>query len=208
MNILIIGGFIIFFSVIVNILIKLGIITFLSNIIFLSVHSFGIGETMAKKASQTPTAVTPSNTDLPKGVVDEAILNWTDLTGAKTGATSKGSNKYYKAQILEAAGGFKIVFNYGRVGQTGQTKVETASTLDAAKRIFESKISAKMSKGYRRLEMRSQHDEVAKAKKHGVEVTEKAVKKVVKKKVAPPSEKPKAKPLPMPPSPVQPPQFK
>ncbi|OGQ78011.1 MAG: hypothetical protein A2289_21365 [Deltaproteobacteria bacterium RIFOXYA12_FULL_58_15] len=134
---------------------------------------------MAKKASQTPTAVTPSNTDLPKGVVDEAILNWTDLTGAKTGATSKGSNKYYKAQILEAAGGFKIVFNYGRVGQTGQTKVETASTLDAAKRIFESKISAKMSKGYRRLEMRSQHDEVAKAKKHGVEVTEKAVKKVV-----------------------------
>ena len=33
-------------------------------------------------------------------LLEEVVLNWTDLTGAKTGATALGSNKFYKAQIL------------------------------------------------------------------------------------------------------------
>ncbi|MFC1609808.1 WGR domain-containing protein [Myxococcota bacterium] len=115
------------------------------------------------------------------GVIEETTLNWTDLTGAKTGATAKGSNKFYKAQILKEGSGFKIVFNYGRVGQSGQTQTEQAPTLDAAKKIFEKKINAKIKKGYHRIEMRSENEEVKKAKAHGVEVGKKTTKKKKKK---------------------------
>jgi hypothetical protein len=55
------------------------------------------------------------------GVIEEVTLNWTDLTGKKTGATSLGSNKFYKARITQEASGYKVTFNYGRVGQAGQT---------------------------------------------------------------------------------------
>jgi hypothetical protein len=34
-------------------------------------------------------------------VIEEVTLNWTDLTGKKTGATALGSNKFYKAQIFD-----------------------------------------------------------------------------------------------------------
>jgi predicted DNA-binding WGR domain protein len=122
-----------------------------------------------------------ADSDKVKGLIDEVTLNWTDLTGAKTGATTKGSNKFYKAQIIEDGGGFKIVFNYGRVGQSGQTKAETASTLDAAKRTFDKKVKAKMAKGYHKIEMRSEADEVQKAKDHGVTVEKKTKKKKKKK---------------------------
>ena len=110
----------------------------------------------------------------------EAVLNWTDLTGARTGATSKGSNKFYKAKITEQGGGFLVTFNYGRVGQTGQTQTAWAPTFEAAKKIFDKKIKAKVSKGYRPLEMRSESDERAKAKAKGVDVDGK--KKKAKKK--------------------------
>jgi len=102
--------------------------------------------------------------------VEEVILNWTDLTGKKTGATALGSNKFYKAQIFDLGGSFKVVFNYGRVGQAGQTQEVVCSTLAAAKKALEKKVNEKVAKGYTRIEMRSDQDELAKAKAKGVEV--------------------------------------
>ena len=114
------------------------------------------------------------------GIVEEVTLNWTDLTGKKTGATALGSNKFYKAQIADNGGSFTVTFNYGRVGQSGQTSVKTAPTLAKAQSIMNSKINAKIKKGYTKVEMRSEDDEKAKAKAKGVKVD--AKKKKVKKK--------------------------
>jgi predicted DNA-binding WGR domain protein len=104
------------------------------------------------------------------GIIEEATLNWTDLTGAKTGASTLGSNKFYKARLTEAAGQFVVTFTYGRVGQTGQVSIERAATLEDARKIFKSKIQSKINKGYRPLEMRSEKDELAKAAAKGVAV--------------------------------------
>src|SRR4051794_15797515 len=84
--------------------------------------------------------LTTSDPKSPGGIIEEVTLNWTDLTGKKTGATALGSNKFYKAQIHDLGGSFKVVFNYGRVGQTGQTQVAMCSTLDHARRTMESKV--------------------------------------------------------------------
>ena len=45
---------------------------------------------------------------MPK-LVEEITLNWTDLTGAKTGATALGSNKFYRGQLFDD---FTVVFTY------------------------------------------------------------------------------------------------
>ncbi|HYP99442.1 MAG TPA: WGR domain-containing protein [Polyangiaceae bacterium] len=113
-----------------------------------------------------------------KGVIDEVTLNWADLTGAKTGATSFGSNKFYRATLTEAApGSFVVTYVYGRVGTDGQVVKETYGALDMARRKMQSKINSKLSKGYTRIEMRSEQDELAKAKAKGVEVAQPEKKK-------------------------------
>ncbi|MBK8692757.1 MAG: WGR domain-containing protein [Deltaproteobacteria bacterium] len=88
-------------------------------------------------------------------LVEEVTLNWTDLTGKKTGATSLGSNKFYKAQIFDEGGSFRVVFTYGRVGQAGQVQEVVASTLPAAKVALDKKVKEKVAKGYTKLDMRS-----------------------------------------------------
>lgn len=103
-------------------------------------------------------------------LVEEVTLNWTDLTGKKTGATTLGSNKFYKAQIFDLGGSFKVVFTYGRVGQAGQTQSIPAGSLAAAKALMEKKVKEKTDKGYTKLEMRKEDDEKAKAQAAGVAV--------------------------------------
>jgi predicted DNA-binding WGR domain protein len=131
----------------------------------------------APAAAASPPAASPpatpaaSATKYPPGIIEEVTLNWTDLTGAKTGAKALGSNKFYKAQIAEMGGMFRVTFNYGRVGADGQTQIVNCSTLQQAKRTLDSKVSAKIKKGYTRLEMRSHDDEISKAKQNNVEVT-------------------------------------
>lgn len=95
-------------------------------------------------------------------LVEEVTLNWTDLTGKKTGATSLGSNKFYKAQIFDEGGSFRVVFTYGRVGQAGQVQEVVASTLPAAKVALDKKVKEKVAKGYTKLDMRSLDEEKAK----------------------------------------------
>lgn len=89
------------------------------------------------------------------GVLDEVILNWTDLTGKKTGATALGSNKFYKAELSAVGKGFQVVFTYGRVGQAGQTQTVKAKTLEQAKKELDKKIASKIAKGYTKVDLRS-----------------------------------------------------
>src|ERR1700690_3707377 len=96
-------------------------------------------------------------------LLDEVILNWTDLTGKKTGATALGSNKFYKAQLSSEGQGFKVVFTYGRVGQAGQTQIVKSKTLDDAKEQLRKKIDSKIAKGYTKVDLRSVGEEAAKA---------------------------------------------
>lgn len=114
------------------------------------------------------------------GLVEEVILNWTDLTGKKTGATALGSNKFYKAQIFSKGGAFEVVFNYGRVGQAGQTQKIPCATLDAARKAMAKKVDEKVAKGYTKLDMRSESEEREKAKSKGVEVTDAPKQKAVR----------------------------
>jgi len=95
-----------------------------------------------------------------KTVLDEMILNWTDLTGKKTGATALGSNKFYKAQLFDD---FSVVFTYGRVGQAGQTQVVQGKDLNDAKKQMKAKIDSKVAKGYTVVDLRSDAEEKKKA---------------------------------------------
>ena len=96
-------------------------------------------------------------------LLDEVILNWTDLTGKKTGATALGSNKFYKAQLSDEGSGFKVVFTYGRVGQAGQTQIVKSKSLEDAKDQLKKKIDSKIAKGYTKVDLRSVGEEAAKA---------------------------------------------
>lgn len=93
-------------------------------------------------------------------VVEEVTLNWTDLTGAKTGAKSLGSNKFYRAQLFSD---FTVVFTYGRVGQAGQVQKVKGKDLADAKKQLKSKIDSKIAKGYTKVELRSDAEEKKKS---------------------------------------------
>jgi predicted DNA-binding WGR domain protein len=96
-------------------------------------------------------------------LLDEVTLNWTDLTGKKTGATALGSNKFYRGQVHSEGSAFKVIFTYGRVGQAGQTQTVKAKTLDEAKKQLTRKIDSKIAKGYTKVDLRSASDEAQKA---------------------------------------------
>ncbi len=120
-------------------------------------------KTTTKKKTTAKAAASSAPKKCADGLLEEVVLNWTDLTGAKTGATAKGSNKYYKAKIFEENGQFKVLFNYGRVGQAGQQQIKWCATLDAARRTMNSKVNAKMAKGYHKVDIRSEDEERKKA---------------------------------------------
>lgn len=95
-----------------------------------------------------------------KKLLDEVTLNWTDLTGKKTGATTLGSNKFYKAQLFDD---FSVLFTYGRVGQSGQTQEVQGRDLADAKKQMQKKIDEKVKKGYTKVDLRSEDEEKKKA---------------------------------------------
>jgi predicted DNA-binding WGR domain protein len=99
-----------------------------------------------------------------KQILEEVTLNWTDLTGAKTGATSLGSNKFYRAQLFAD---FTVVFTYGRVGQAGQVQTVRGRDLADAQKQLKKKIDSKIAKGYTKVELRSDAEEAKKQKAAG-----------------------------------------
>src|SRR5688572_3103576 len=101
-------------------------------------------------------------------LVEEVTLNWTDLTGKKTGATSFGSNKFYRAQLFDD---FSVTFTWGRVGQSGQQKTIKGRDLHDAKHQMEKQLDSKIKKGYTKIDLRSDDEEAEKA---GVKAAPKA----------------------------------
>jgi len=93
-------------------------------------------------------------------LVDEVTLNWTDLTGKKTGATTLGSNKFYRAQLFDDC---TVTFTWGRVGQAGQSKTITGDDMADAKKQMEKQLDSKTKKGYVKIDMRSDDEEADKA---------------------------------------------
>ena len=113
-------------------------------------------------------------------VLEEVTLNWTDLTGAKTGATALGSNKFYRAQIM---GDFTVVFTYGRVGQAGQVQKVKGKDLADAQKQLKKKIDSKIAKGYTKVELRTDAEEAKKqAKANGATAAAPTAKKTATKK--------------------------
>lgn len=93
-------------------------------------------------------------------LLEEVTLNWTDLTGEKTGATALGSNKFYRAQLYSD---FTVVFTYGRVGTAGQVQKVKGKDLADAQKQLKKKIDSKLAKGYTKVELRSDREERQKA---------------------------------------------
>lgn len=61
------------------------------------------------------------------------------------------SNKEYHAQVVQGAQGYRVDFQYGRVGQALKAGTKTAKpvSIDAAKKIYDKLVAEKVSKGYR-----------------------------------------------------------
>jgi len=119
-----------------------------------------------------------------KTIIDSVTLNFTDLTGAKTGCTKLGSNKFWKGWVEDlgdGTGNFECC--WGATGTPGKdTGSKRGIDLDDAQTLLNKKVKSKVKKGYTLLEVRSDEEEVAKAADNGVNLT--ADKKAPKKKKA------------------------
>lgn len=103
-------------------------------------------------------------------IVRSVTLNFTDLTGAKTGCTKLGSNKFWKGWVEDVGGGMgNYCCQWGSTGTAGKTTgSKHGITLDKAIKTFDSKRKSKLKKGYTELEVRDDAEEAAKQKAAGV----------------------------------------
>jgi len=112
-------------------------------------------------------------------ILNSVTLNFTDLTGAKTGCTTLGSNKFWKGWVEDngdGTGNFEC--RWGATGTPGKdTGSKRSIDLNTAQKLLDKKVKSKEKKGYTRLEVRSDEEEVAKAADNGVDLTKKTSKK-------------------------------
>ena len=106
-------------------------------------------------------------------IIERSALNFTDLTGAKTGCTTLGSNKFWTGEVVQRADGlFDFRCRWGSTGTPGSDKGSKYGISEAAAlSTLRSKVASKKKKGYTELDTRSQADEVAKAAAKGVDLT-------------------------------------
>lgn len=107
---------------------------------------------------------------MPGTIVRQVTLNFTDLTGEKTGCTKLGSNKFWKGWVEDIGGG---VGNYqcqwGSTGTEGKTTgSKLGIPLDTAIKTFDKKRKSKIKKGYTELEVRTDAEEASKRKAAGI----------------------------------------
>lgn len=106
-------------------------------------------------------------------IVESATLNFTDLTGAKTGCTKLGSNKFWKGWVVDhgdGSGDFEC--KWGSTGEPGSDKgSQRGITLGEARKQLAKKVAEKEKKGYTKLDTRTDDDEVAKLKAKGLTPT-------------------------------------
>jgi len=97
-------------------------------------------------------------------VIEAVTLNFTDLTGAKTGCTTLGSNKFWKGWVEDAGNGsFNFQCRWGSTGTAGSDKgsvlgISQSAALDQLRK----KVREKEAKGYTRLQVRDDTEEAAK----------------------------------------------
>ena len=118
-------------------------------------------------------------------IVAQTTLNFTDLTGKKTGCTTLGSNKFWKGWVVDNGDGTAdYCCQWGSTGTAGKTTGSKPGIgLGAALKTFESKKASKIKKGYTELEVRDDAEEATKQAAAGV-TPAKAPKKAAKKATA------------------------
>lgn len=106
-------------------------------------------------------------------IVKSVTLNFTDLTGAKTGCTTLGSNKFWKGEVLDLGNGLaNFECRWGPTGEAGSDKGSLRNiSMSAAEAQLDKKVREKEKKGYTRLETRSDAEEIQKAAAKGVNIT-------------------------------------
>lgn len=103
-------------------------------------------------------------------IIESVTLNFTDLTGSKTGCTVLGSNKFWKGWVEDNGNGTaNFECRWGPTGEKGSDKGSVrGTTLQAAADQLRRKVREKEAKGYTRLQVRDDAEEQAKAAAKGV----------------------------------------
>lgn len=103
-------------------------------------------------------------------IIESVTLNFTDLTGAKTGCTTLGSNKFWKGWVEDNGDGTgNFCCQWGSTGTAGSTNGSKHGIgLSAAVKLFNSKRASKIKKGYTELQVRDDAEEAAKQAAAGV----------------------------------------
>lgn len=106
-------------------------------------------------------------------IVESVTLNFTDLTGSKTGCTTLGSNKFWKGWVEDLGGGqANFECRWGPTGEAGSDKGSVRGTsLSAATMQLRKKVQEKEKKGYTKLDTRSDAEEIQKAAAKGINIT-------------------------------------
>lgn len=106
-------------------------------------------------------------------IVESVTLQFTDLTGAQTGCTTLGSNKFWKGWVEDCGGGNgNFECRWGATGTPGSDKGSVRGTsIYAAKDQLAKKVREKENKGYTRLDVRSDAEEIQKAASKGINIT-------------------------------------
>lgn len=122
-------------------------------------------------------------------IIERTALQFTDLTGAKSGCRKLGSNKFWVGEVIRNADGtcdFKC--QWGSTGTAGSTKGSKFGISEAAAlKVLHSKVKSKTKKGYTEVQTRSTDEEVAKAATKGVDLSNGTPKKAAAPKKAAPS---------------------
>lgn len=113
-------------------------------------------------------------------IIESVTLNFTDLTGDKTGCTTLGSNKFWKGWVEDLGSGLaNFECRWGPTGTPGSDKGSIRGTsLSAASDHLRKKVHEKEAKGYTKLDTRTDHEEMVKAAAKGVVIAATAVKAV------------------------------
>jgi predicted DNA-binding WGR domain protein len=102
-------------------------------------------------------------------IIESVTLNYTDLTGDRTGCTTLGSNKFWKGWVEQNGSGFNFECRWGPTGTPGSDKGSVRGTTQAAALDqLRKKVREKEAKGYTRLLVRDDAEEAAKQAAKGI----------------------------------------
>lgn len=102
-------------------------------------------------------------------ILEAVTLNFTDLTGAKTGCTTLGSNKFWKGWVEQNGSDYSFECRWGSTGTPGSDKGSVRGiSQSVASAQLSKKVREKEAKGYTRLLVRDDAEEAAKQAAKGI----------------------------------------